>query len=913
MAVPLVETKLFLPAERPGTVARPRLRDRLSREGGRVVLVSAPAGFGKTTLLRSWLRETPTVAWVSLDEADQDASTFWGYVAASLDRAVPGAGAGTVALLAAGSEPTEEMLAGLVNELSVLPDEVTLVLDDYHLADGPGVQRGMSYLLAHLPSQMQLVISTRADPTLHLARVRARGELTEVRAADLRFTNDEAVAYLNDVTMLSLTPDDIAALGERTEGWVAALQLAALSLRGRDDTSGFIRSFAGDDRYVVDYLVEEVLDRQPGPVRTFLLETSILDRLTGSLCDAVSCTPGGGSGLAGKAMLEQLDRANLFLVPLDDQRRWYRYHHLFGDLLRSRLIDEHADVAELHRRASRWHDEHADPVSAVRHALAAGDLERVADLVETAVPELLRTRQEATLGRWMGDLPAEVVQRRPVLAMGFVGALMASNKFNDVERRLRHIEQALTTEGDAPPMVVVDQAELVRLPGEIELYRAALALVSGDPTSTLSHARRSVNSAPGGDELTRASAAALVGLAAWTTGDLEAAHDGYTAAADGLRRLGHLSDVLGCTVALADVATIQGSLGRAEQSFRRALALVADEDPRMRGIGDMHIGLAQIALERNDLTAAREHLRRCDELGEAAGLPQNPYRWRMTMAVLREVEGDLDTALDLLTEAERAYVADFQPNVRPIAAVRARLLAAHGNVPAALAWARQHGLSAEDELSYLREYEHLTLARVLLVQHSADGSLEALHHAAALLPRLLTATEEGRRDGTLIEVLALSGLASRAAGQHADALDAVERALTLAEPEGFVRVFAGLGQPMAVLLAALQQRQPGWTYLRQALDATALPLRDRAARPGPAADGSTEDHLVEPLTGRERDVMRLLASDLDGPSIARELVLSLNTVRTHTKNIYTKLGVTSRRAAVNRAHQLNLLGHTGPH
>src|SRR3954468_17761871 len=472
MPGPLVETKLFLSPARAGAVPRPRLSDRLAGDGGRLTLLSAPAGFGKTALLRSWLADpdaSRAIAWVSLDEGDQDATTFWAYVVASLDRAAPGVGTGALALLEAGQQPTEQLLGGLLNELSVLPDEVTLVLDDYHLADGPGVQPGMSFLLDHLPPQLLLVISTRADPALQLARLRARGHLIEVRAADLRFTNDEATAYLHDTTGLDLTADDVVALEDRTEGWVAALQLAALSLRDRDDASRFIARFAGDDRYVVDYLVEEVLDRQPQPVRRFLLETSILDRLTGPLCDAVS----GGHG--GKATLEQLDRGNLFLVPLDDQRLWYRYHHLFADVLRSHLLDERRDVADLHRRAGNWYDETGEPVPAVRHTLAAGDVGHAADMVERAVPELRRNRQEHTLRRWIDELPDDVVERRPVLAMGFVGALMAGNEFSDVGRRLSGIEQLL--DGRSENVVVIDERELARLPGGIELYRAALALI----------------------------------------------------------------------------------------------------------------------------------------------------------------------------------------------------------------------------------------------------------------------------------------------------------------------------------------------------------------------------------------------------------------------------------------------------
>ena len=343
-----VETKLYRPRTRQGLVARPRLDDRLrGKDSIGLTLVSAPAGFGKTTLISSWPAER--TAWVSLEESDQDPLTFWTYVLTALERAAPGVAEGALVLLQSSPTPIETILAGVLNELSVLPDDVDLVLDDYHLADGVEVSRGMTYLLDHLPPQLHLLISTRADPALPLARLRARGELVEIRAADLRFTLDEVSSYLNGVTGLGLDATAIATLEERTEGWIAALGLAALSLQGRSDAAGFIDGFAGDDRYVVDYLVEEVLDRQPENVRRFLLETSVVDRLTGALCDAVTGQPGG------KAMLESLERQNLFVVPLDDHRRWYRYHHLFADVLRAHLLAERGDVAELHRRASRWY------------------------------------------------------------------------------------------------------------------------------------------------------------------------------------------------------------------------------------------------------------------------------------------------------------------------------------------------------------------------------------------------------------------------------------------------------------------------------------------------------------------------------------------------------------------------------
>jgi LuxR family maltose regulon positive regulatory protein len=894
----LVDTKLFLPRARPGLVPRPRLDELFGTGRTRMTLVSAPAGFGKTTLVTSWLAgdaagsgDTHRFAWVSLDEGDRRAGSFWAYVLTALERAVPGTGAAGLEVLGTGQ--VEVALTSVLNELSVLPDDVTLVLDDYHLADGPEIQPGMTLLLERLPPQVHLVISTRADPSLPLARLRARGELTEVRAADLRFTHAEAATYLTDTADLSLADGDVAALEARTEGWIASLQLAALSLRGRADPSAFIAEFAGDDRYVVDYLAEEVLDREPPDVRDFLLGTSILERLTGPLCDAVLETSASGQ------MLQALDRRNLFVVPLDDRRGWYRYHHLFADVLRAHLQSEQPDrVADLHRRAAAWHQGAGDVVLAVRHALAAGDVEQAATWCELSMNELRRTRREAVLRGWVDDLPDAVVRQRPVLAIGLVGGLMSVNEYDGVEERLRDVERQLALPEDE--VVVVDLAERARIPAAIEMYRAALALVGADPAACIAHSHRTLELAADDDHLARSAASALSALASWARGDLDAAHEGYTVATAGLESVGYLSDVLGCTIAIADLELTQGRLRRAERTFRRGMELAERTDPPLRGIGDMHVGLAEIARERNELDVAADQIRRSEERGEDLGLRQNPYRWRVALAGLREAAGDVESARGLLEEAVRVYVGDFSPDVRPVAARLARLNAAGGDLASAWDWARSRELTATDELSYLREYEHVTLARILLAEHRAEGSTSALHDAGGLLDRLLDAAESGGRTGTLIEVLARKAVVQHARGDRPGALVTLKRALELAEPEGYARTFVAEGEPMEVLLRALAERRRDWAYLRE--------LLARRVEPEPDASRSGNHTLVDPLSERELDVLRLLATDLDGPEIARRLVVSLNTVRTHTKHIYTKLAVGNRRAAVSRAHQLDLLG-----
>ena len=888
---PRVQTKLLVPRLRAGSVVRPRL-DLLLARGAEttLTLVSAPAGFGKTTLLCTWLatHEGRPTAWVSLDERDLDAATFWTYVLLAVDRAAPGTASAALTRLQSGQGAIDSVITLLINELSVLADDLTLVLDDYHLAEGPDIQPGVAFLVEHLPPQVHVIISSRADPALPLSRLRARGELVEVRAADLRFTITESTEYLNDVSRLGIEPSDVAVLEARTEGWAAALQLAALSLQGRDDPTRFIAGFAGDDRFVVDYLADEVLDRQPDHRRRFLLESSVLERLTGSLCDAVT------GRTDGQAMLELLERQNLFIVPLDDKRRWYRYHRLFDDVLQARLLDERpGDVAELHRRAAAWYDRAGDAEAAVSHALSAGDAGLAADLVELAIPTMLRERREDVIRRWVDQLPADAAENRPVLAVGLIGGLMSSNAFGSVPQRLRDVQRLLDAAAD--DLVVLDPAEYARLPAVVETYSAALALVSGDLSGTLEHAEAALAGADSGDHLTLASASALRGLAAWTAGDLDAAHHAYRTASENLARAGHVADILGCAITLADIEMTEGKLARAQQTLEDALGLATSVDPPLRGVADMHVGLSRVARERGDLAGAAEHLRRADELGESAGLPQNPYRWRVAMAHLRAAEGDTTAAVALLEEAERVYVGDFVPDVRPVAAARARVLIAAGDVSGAFAWARGRGIAAADPLAYVHEYEHVTLARILL----ADQSLE---QASALLERLLEAAEAGGRTGTVIEVLVLLALARAAAHDQDQALLSLERAVGLAEPAGYIQVFADAGSPLVALLHLLGRRHRNWTFLRHlaAVDAT---------KP-PSGPGRTDQQLVEPLSSRELDVLRLLASDLDGPAIARELGVSLTTVRTHTQHVYAKLSVNNRRAAVRRAHQLNLFSRT---
>ncbi len=896
----IVQTKLYVPRRRGATVPRPRLSARLSRGiDARLTLVSAPAGFGKTTLVAVWLASAAPpdrlTAWLSLDQNDNDPTAFWTYVIAAVQTVAPTVGTGALALIDAAQTPIELVLGTLLNELSAIPDELALVLDDFHVIDDRQVHEGMAFFVDRLPPHVHLVIASRTDPPLPLARLRARGELIEIRAADLRFTADEAAAYFKDVMALDLAAGELAILTGRTEGWIAALQLAALSMQGRDNVGEFIKGFAGDDRYIVDYLVEEVLQRQPKHVREFLLHTSVLNRLTGALCDAVTKQHGG------KAMLEAVDRANLFLVALDDRRQWYRYHHLFADVLRAHLANEQPEaVAELHNRASRWYEQNALRHEAIGHALAAGDFGHAADLVELEWPAFARARQEVTLRGWLDALPDEQLRCRPVLSNVYAGMLLSSGELEGVDQRLRDAERWLTTtaQSDAQRagMVVVNEEEYRRLPASVAVHRAGYALARGNLVDSVKHARRALDVAAEDDHLNRGGATALMGLAAWASGDLETAYQSYGEGMADVQRDGHLSATVGRAVTLADIRVAQGRLRDAMRTYEQALQLASEQGSAVvRGTADMYVGISELQRERNELEAATGSLLRSRELSEQSGFAQNRYRWRVAMARIHEARGDFDGALDLLGSAPPLFMIAFSPTLRPIAAIRARVLVRQGRTDEAFDWAREHGLSVEDELSYLREYEHITLVRALLAGGSAV-------EAAGLLDRLLQAAEAAYRTGSMIEILVLQALAYQKRGDLRAALVALERALRLAEPEGYIRVFLDEGPPMAELLqaAAVRGIAPGYVQplLAQFVTATAEPhARQNLIK-------------IEPLSERELQVLRLLATDLDGPDIASQLMVSLNTMRTHTKSIYTKLGVNSRRAAVHRAEELELLSRT---
>jgi LuxR family maltose regulon positive regulatory protein len=885
-------TKLRVPRSRRALVVRSRLTDRLRdrfRAAGdsvpRLVLVAAPAGFGKTTLLAQWLTAGEVrVAWLSLDDGDADLRRFLTNLVAAVRVVAPEVGAEAVELLE--SERTvqaEDVLVGLVDDLDALPGPTVIALDDYHVVDGADVHEAVTFLLDNLPPQVSLAVTTRADPPLPLSRLRARGELLEVRAADLRFTDTEATAFLNDVMGLGLEPQHVAALEERTEGWASGLQLAALAA-GAADPGGFVEAFAGSHRFVLDYLVDEVLATQPTDVRAFLLDTSVLDDLSGPLCDAVT-------GRAdGQHQLEALERANLFVVPLDDQRRWWRYHHLFAEALRARLaVDAPERVGRLHRSAAGWYAEHDRLPDAVRHALAGDDVERAADLVELAVPGMRQRREDRTMRAWLRALPEDVVRRRPLLATHLAWARLSEGDLDGLDRWLDAAEAALTSQparsptGPAGARAARDQ-DLATLPAMIEVYRATAAQARGDVPETTARASRARDLAGPDDHFVLGAASGFVGLAGWAAGDLAAAAGTFAEAQHHIRAAGNVADALGMTVVLADIATGRGRPDEARRLLERALeAADAAHGPPLSTTGDLHVGLAVVLVEQGSLAEAEAHLQAAAELGERGSLLENRHRAYVARAALLRARGDLDGAVAALDEAQALFLPGYFPDVRPISSLRARTRIAHGRLADAHDWADQHGVVLEHG-DHLGEHDRLTLARLLVAER------DRLDDVVDVTERIAADAEAAGRGSSVVDAHVVRALAHSAQGDHEPALAALGEAVARGLPHGYRRLYLDEGAAMVELLEALGTESAATVLAAVARD-------EPVSRPRQA----------DALSDRELEVLRLLATELTGPEIAQRLYVSLNTLRTHTKHIFTKLDVSTRRAAVRRATERGLL------
>jgi LuxR family transcriptional regulator, maltose regulon positive regulatory protein len=897
----LLATKLHLPRLQPGFVPRPRLLDRLEEApAGQLLLVCAPAGFGKTALLGHWAGQgRRAVAWLSLDEGDNDPARFWRHAVAALDRVRPGV-AGEVAPLLGPPAPAsfEGLVGALINQLAAQPDRVLLVLDDYHLIQSRQVHAAVEFLLEHLPPGLQVVMACRADPPLALARLRARGRLAELRERDLRFTPEEAAALLREAVGPDLPEAAVAALTERTEGWVAGLQLAGLSLRGQPDVNAFVASFSGSHRFVLDFLAEEVLDHQPEDVRGFLLATAILERLCGPLCDAVT---GRGDS---QRLLEQVERANLFLVPLDEVRGWWRYHHLFADLLRMRLRQEQPErVPSLHHAAAAWSEAQGLADDAIRHALAAGEAAWAARLVERHADAVLLRSERATLERWLAALPAELVDSRPRLLLARALAALVAGRADEVAERLEAAERALAGPAGAEPFepsVGRAGSLLANVRATVALERAYLAELHGDAERQIAFGRRALAEVDEGERTLDAIVRGHLGVAEWLSGRLPEAARSLASSVDRLHAIGERFLAVRVSEHLGQVQRAQGDLDAALATYRRALEIAAPHgQAAMPAAGIAHVGMAEVAYQRGELDAALRHLDAGIAPSRQLIFAQPVATGLATLAWIRQARGDPAGALEAMDQATRvAPGQDVAGLLNPVPALRARLLLAQGDLAAAVRWVAQRGLHPDDQPSYPREPGYLLLVRVLLAQQRPEQALGLLDRLDAL------AVVQGRT-GSLIEILALRSLALAAAGDQPGALAALARALTLAAPQGYVRVFADEGPPMRALLghlaAAKRTEQPVASAVPLGYLGRLLRAFERDA--APVVPG-----LVEPLSPRELEVLRLLAAGRANQQIAEELVVAPNTVKKHVTHILEKLGAVNRTEATARARELGLLG-----
>jgi LuxR family maltose regulon positive regulatory protein len=860
MAAPVLATKLHVPLPRPEVVTRPRLIERLDGGmRGKLTLVSAPAGFGKTTLLGEWAaRCGRRTAWLSLDEGDADPARFLAHLVAALQRIAPDVGASVAAAVQLPQPPpAESVLVALLNDVATVPDDVVLVLDDYHVVDARPVDRALAYLLDHLPARMHLVVASREDPQLPLARLRAGGQLTELRVADLRFTRTEAVAFLNRVMRLDLPAEDVAALEARTEGWIAGLQLAAISMQRRRDRAGFIRSFTGSHHFVMDYLVEEVLQQQPEAVQDFLLRTSVLDRLCGPLCDAVLLAPSG----SGQETLEQLERANLFIVPLDDERRWYRYHHLFADLLRERLQQRAGDAAGLRGRASRWYEASGLEIDAFRYAAAAGDVERAARLLEgNGMPLQFRGAVGLVL-EWLGSLPKTVLDADPALWVMYASALSMSGQLPAVEPKLQAAEAALR---DAEP-----DDRTRNLVGHVAAIRAVLAAARYDTETIVSESRRALEHLHPDNLPVRTATTWKLGWAYQLQGDRAAARRAYAEAIASSQASGNAIIAISASTGLGYVQEADNQLHLAAETYRRVLELVGEAP--LAVACEAHLGLARVLYEWNDLDAAERHGQQSARLAEQWESTDRGVACDVLLARLRLARGDASGAAAVLARAGQvARQHGFAHGMPEVAAVQVRALLRLGRLADAARLARAHQLPVSQ-------------ARVELARGDAPAAL------AGLEPVRRQAEVRGWEDRRL-QAMVLQAVAVRAQGEEDEAAGVLREALALGEPGGLVRTFVDEGEPVARLLAGA------------AADGVAPGYVARLLAAFPPAEPP-----VEPLSRRELEVLRLIAQGLSNHEIGERLFLALDTVKGHNRKIFGKLQAQRRTEAVARARELGLL------
>ncbi|MEC0201539.1 LuxR C-terminal-related transcriptional regulator [Paenibacillus lautus] len=927
MSTPILSTKLHIPSPRSKAVLRPRLIERLN-EGlllqRKLTTISASAGCGKTTLLSQWIEGSPLpVAWLSLEEADREPARFLAYLAAALQTIGIDIGEGVMSKLQTPSPlplPIEAIVTAILNHIAVLPDRFILVLDDYHVMDSKPIDSALGFLIERMPPQMHVVIASRYDPDLPLARLRARDQLTEVRTSDLRFTSAETSEFMRHVMGLDLSAEDAALLESRTEGWIAGLQLAALSLQGHQDTATFIRSFGGKHRDVLDYLVEEVLQQQPEGIQDFLLYTSILDRLCGSLCEYVLRSEGRDSPLnaiSGQETLEYLERVNLFIVPLDKERRWYRYHHLFSDALRQRLsrrgmsaaIGGEREVSELHRRASEWHERHDLLLEAFQHAIAAQDVDLAARLIEGEGMPLVFRGAIGPVLHWLDSLPKEELDARPALNVMHASAMLMVGQMTGIEPKLQAAEIHLYAAEDDYTRDLI---------GHIASIRATLAVSKHQPETIMAESRRALEFLNPHNLPVRTATIWTLGYAYQLQGDRAAAGKAYQEAVTISQKIGHIMIHMMATLGLGIIQEAENQLYVAAETYRRVLHLAGD--PPLPAACEAHLGLARICREWNDLDAAEQHGLRALHLAGQFEQTDRAVACEVFLARLKLSRGAVNEAVAMLAKADHfARQHHFTHQLSHIAEAQVLAMLQQGNVRSASQLAQKFDLK-------------LSQARVLLAQGDTAAALVILEHLRADMEVKGWADEQ-------LKVKVLQALAIQAHGEKLKAAQIIADVLGMSEPGGFIRLFIDEGEPMRELLSAATVSKPKQKQLREVVDKPKqLPLIGAVSKPEqkllwPIHDylerllhaleaegqelGVTSvfvprfvqpaDSLIEPLSRREMEVLRLIADGLSNRQISERLFVTLSTVKGHNRMIFDKLQATRRTEAVARARELGLL------
>jgi len=885
----LLKTKFYIPQTPPELISRMQLIKKLNAGlVGKLTLISAPAGYGKTTLLSEWIRGTKIpVCWISLDAGDNDPARFWSYVVAALQTIEPKAGKAAEKLIKSRQQlPTEAILTSLINDISADTAELIMVLDDYHLIELEAIHKAVSFFIDHLPPQLHLVISGRSDPPLPLANLRAKGLLSELRAADLRFSQQEASDFLKLAAQTELSDNDITRLEERTEGWIASLQMAALSLKGRDDVSGFINSFSGSHRYILDYLTEEVLQRQDEHTRLFLLKTSISDHLCGPLCDALTGRDDG------QKTLEQLDEANLFVQPLDDRRYWYRYHRLFADLLKNQLMRTYPDdIHNLHLTAAKWYQANGYVQGAMHHAFIMNDYEYAADLIEQSAFDLLTEGKSYALQTWLAKLPKDLVQSRPWLCVwGGWSYLMTTAQPNDIEPFLASVDAKL------PKIEQQSPDDISKIKGYSLTLRAILARRIGDLTRSIELSHQASEYISEDDQFARSFILLNLTVSHFYNGDLEIARAYAEKTMAHARATETIYDDIVCTILMANIESQKGYLNKAKMIFAEAVELGTQPGGYiLPATCRAFMGLGTIAYEQNDLDEAEGHYSKALELARQGNEMLTVMNGYVLLAWLYQIRGNTEKADELLSQAQslalKSYTADIEGYFE---SWKARFALTRGDMDAAARWAdeQRESLTSSETLFYTYAYGLLsTFFKVCIATGKLDGILPALENAKRNM-------ETQGQTGWLIDILAIESLVLDTTGNTEKALAVLEQALKLAEPHSFIRLFVDQGEPMAKLLRLAASRGIHATYVNKLRSAMHSQEQEQPDKQSP---------LVDPLSQRELEVLELLDAGKSNQQIADELILSIGTVKKHVYNIYSKLGVERRTQAISRSRELGLI------